>query len=397
MIVRTPTIRYDCRHYRGDRPCTHNRLCDGCGQYEPYSHNLCVIKLGALGDVIRTLCILPELRKRYPQGRITWVTLPRAARLLAGHRAIDRIVTFDAMATLRLQAERFDLLVSLDKEAEPCALAMTLTSDDKRGIGLSSLGTPAALNQEAVRYMELGLSDDLKFRLSRNSYPKLVYEALGWVYRGQRYELPLTPQLLAAGRESLTRLGWSPRRPTVGVNVGAGSVFANKMWPAKRLGEVIAMIRKDRPDVQVLLLGGAKEKPIMDRLLGQHPWAIHTGHDNDEMSFVALVDACDVLFTGDTMAMHAAIARRRRVVVFFGPTCEQEIDLFGLGEKLIARTPCGPCYKRVCDQADRCLEAITARHACAAILRQVDVARGRELPLPVVAEVDGRAFGNVAA
>ncbi len=397
MIVDTASIKYDCRHYRGDRPCAQNRLCNGCGAYQPYTHNLCVIKLGALGDVLRTLCILPELRARYPHGRITWVTSPRAGALLAGHHQIDRILPFDPMTSLRLAAERFDLVLSLDKEPEPCALAMALTSDDKRGIGLSALGTPAPLNREAVRYMELGLSDELKFRRNRASYPRLVYESLGWRYRGQRYELPLDDATIASVRARLRRWAWSPVAPTIGVNVGAGTAFANKMWPADRIGQVIRELRERQPEAQVLLLGGREEKAVMDRLLAQFPWTIHTGHDNDEQSFVALVDACDVLFTGDTMAMHAAIARRRRVVVAFGPTCEQEIDLFGLGEKLIARVPCGPCYKRVCDEGDGCLEAISPAHACDAIVRQLRVARGHDVPLTVVARTDQNVVGSAAA
>ena len=55
-----------------------------------------MIKLGALGDVIRTPCILPELRRQYPAAQITWVSLPNGCRMLSGHPQIDRLLPFDA-------------------------------------------------------------------------------------------------------------------------------------------------------------------------------------------------------------------------------------------------------------------------------------------------------------
>lgn len=378
-------IHDDCRHYRGDRPCIHRRACDGCAHHDPFIEQVCVIKFASLGDVVRTLCILPELRRQYPKARITWVTLPRAARLIEDHPLIDRVLSFDAHTALILAAERFDLVLSLDKEPEPCALAIALRSDDTRGVGLNDFGKPIALTDHAAHYMRLGLSDELKFHRNRSSYPRLIHEAVGLPYRGHSYELPLASEVDQAARERLAGWGWSPGLPTLGINVGAGDVFANKMWQPDRIAQLLAQLKSRLHDTQVLLLGGPAERHIMDDLLARHPWLIHTGHDNDERSFVALVNACDVLFTGDTMAMHIAIARSKRLVVFFGPTCEQEIDLFNLGEKLIARTPCSPCYKRNCDQHDQCLDAISITHACDAIARQLDLAGRRDLSLPIVA------------
>jgi heptosyltransferase-2 len=79
--------------------------------------------------------------------------------------------------------------------------------------------------------------------------------------------------------------------------------------------------------------------------------------------------------------MHVAIARKRHVVVLFGPTCQQEIDVFGRGEKLIATLPCAPCYKRVCDHHDACIDAITLQSATQAVGRVLRRGIRREIPL----------------
>jgi heptosyltransferase-2 len=364
-----PIIRWDCRHYRGDKPCTHNRACEGCGHYSAFSHRIAIIKIGALGDVIRTLAILPELRRQFPDAQITWITSPAAAAFMQHHADINRIVTFDALSAISLTHERFDLLISLDKEPQPCGLAMSMNAAIKLGVGLSPVGTPFPLNAEARHYFALGLVDDLKFKQNTKSYQHLLYEALGWSYAGQTYELPLDEAAAELMHGQLLSHGWSRTKPTLGVNVGAGKVFANKMWPAARQKKLIAELHRRHPDWQVVLIGGPDERRVMDELAADLPWVIHSGSDNPAQHCLALIDHCDVLFSGDTLAMHLAIARKRGAVVFFGPTCEQEIDLFGRGEKLIAATPCSPCYKRRCDHADACLDAVHIDTAIAALER----------------------------
>lgn len=376
----------DCRHYRGDKPCVHNRLCTGCEHHEPVGHRICIIKLGALGDVVRTLCILPELHRKHPNLSVTWVSMPNGCRMIAGHRMIDRVLPFNALTAMTLAHEQFDIVISLDKEPEPCALAMSLRAGEKLGFGLGSHGKPVPLNPEAIPFFELGLSDELKFRSNTRSYPQLVHEAMGLTWRGQRYELPRNEKAFDRMRTHLVDLGWSPQRQTLGVNVGAGKTFANKMWPAAKSATLIRDLLRDESEIQVLLLGGGDERTLIDEikhLIPGEPRLIDPGSDHDEPSFVALIDLCDVTFSGDTMAMHAALALGKGVVVLFGPTCEQEIELYGQGEKLIAHVPCGPCYKRRCDHADACINALDTDTALAAVRRVLSRRAGHAaIPLP---------------
>lgn len=372
----TEAIAPDCRHYRGDRPCLHNRLCNGCTHYAPYSHRICVIKLGALGDVIRTLCILPEMRRQYPDAQITWVSMDNGCRMIANHPQIDRVVAFNPISLMALQQEQFDLLICLDKEPAPCALAMNIKAKQKLGVGLSEHGSAVPINPQAEHYFHLGLSDHLKYLRNQKSYPQLIYEALGWEYQGQRYELPVEQKAVERIQSKLIARDWRRDQPTVGIFVGAGRTFVNKMWSPTLSAEIIRDLNA-RAAVQIILLGGPDERELMDQILtdlrrtGQASRVIDGGSDHDESCFVALVDACDIVVCGDTMAMHVAVARQKDVVAFFGPTCEQEIDLFGRGVKLIAKTVCAPCYKRVCDQENACVEQITDRQVTNAVMSRL--------------------------
>ncbi|MFQ5772313.1 MAG: glycosyltransferase family 9 protein, partial [bacterium] len=65
---------------------------------------------------------------------------------------------------------------------------------------------------------------------------------------------------------------------------------------------------------------------------------------------ICFVNLCDVVITGDTLAMHLGIALKKYVIAWFGLTCPQEIDLYGRGIKIIRDLPCAPCWKQECDR-----------------------------------------------
>ncbi|HRH38283.1 MAG TPA: hypothetical protein PK760_08055, partial [Flavobacteriales bacterium] len=72
------SIKYDCRHFQGHIPCKPNKLrgkvCGGCDEYAPVSKRILFIKLGAIGDVIRTTPLVTRFRAEYPGCRISWIT-----------------------------------------------------------------------------------------------------------------------------------------------------------------------------------------------------------------------------------------------------------------------------------------------------------------------------------
>ncbi|MBI5199796.1 MAG: glycosyltransferase family 9 protein, partial [Nitrospirae bacterium] len=64
-------IRFDCKYFIGEKPCRFKLECNGCDRYSPMGVRICIIKFGALGDVLRTTPLLYALREKYPQCHIT--------------------------------------------------------------------------------------------------------------------------------------------------------------------------------------------------------------------------------------------------------------------------------------------------------------------------------------
>ncbi|MFP6607387.1 MAG: lipopolysaccharide heptosyltransferase, partial [Myxococcota bacterium] len=53
-----------------------------------------MIRLGAMGDVVRTLPAFAELRARYPDAHVAWLVEPRAESALRGQPGLDEVIVF---------------------------------------------------------------------------------------------------------------------------------------------------------------------------------------------------------------------------------------------------------------------------------------------------------------
>ena len=364
----------DCRFFEGERPCVHKRECEGCDLYSPMGRRVLVLKLAALGDVLRTTPILAALEETSRPLHVTWVVAENALPLLAGHPRIDRLLVPGWETSARLGVERFDLVLSLDKDPYTTSWAARVAAGERRGFGRDDHGALVPLHPDAKYAYDLGLSDRLKFFENQRTYQDVTFEVCGLPWRGQEYDVPAVRERREAGRAALARAGLEGRSgPLVGLNTGAGGVFANKAWTIEGYG---ALARKLAAEgCRVALLGGPEEAERNARIATLAKGdAVDTGR-HALAEFAGLVACCDLVVTGDTLGMHLAIAAKVPVVVLFGSTCPQEIELYGRGEKIVTPIECHPCYRRTCDIHPSCQELIPVERVHAAVQRVLAAAR----------------------
>ena len=366
-------IAFDCKFFLGDRPCVWHKadgvLCT-CDHYQKVEQRLLIIKLDAMGDVLRTTALLPALANAYPGVSITWITRRESRPLLEQNPCIKEVFEYGPDALLQLQTRTFDRVINLDAGKISAALASMANANQKDGFVLDARGYVQASNPAARKWLEMGVFDDLK-RQGRRTYQEIMLEIIGCSGADHRYVLELTEEERGRGRAHLERLGIDLSRPVIGLNTGAGQRWQLKQWREQGYLELIERLAK-RHAVQFVLLGGPEEQERHQRLMSRSKIPlIDTGCDNTVRHFAAIVAACSLVVAGDTLAMHLALALRRRAVILFGPTSSAEIEMYGLGEKVVPQMDCLVCYKPTCDFVPNCMDLISTNMVEAAVERQL--------------------------
>ncbi len=363
-------VHHDCRFFLGYKPCIFRRLCESCPHYAPFGSRILIIKLAATGDVLRTTPLLRGLQHAYPDCHITWLTESHAVPLLQGVDLIDRLLPYSCENILQLRHETFDQLYCLDKEPKATALAMEIQAKERSGFGMSRYGNVMPLNAGSQYAFELGIDDELKFRINSKTYPELIFECAGLLYpEPQEYVLPDLTSEITAGREHLQSLGVGPGELKIGLNTGASEAFATKKWTEEGYAELAGLLA-GRMQARVLLLGGPAETERNARIASaaaKKP--VNAGTHHTIRRFAGIIGNLDLLVTGDTLAMHIAIGLRVPVLVILGATCHREIELYGRGDVIVSDFDCSPCYFSECPKETNCMQAIRASEVYEATAR----------------------------
>ncbi|MFP4370240.1 MAG: glycosyltransferase family 9 protein [Bacteroidota bacterium] len=307
----------DCRHFRGDLPCRphkeHGVHCSNCEYYESKPEKILIIKLGAIGDVIRTTPLLTRMRRAYPDAEIWWLTYyPEVVP-----SSVDKLLEFTTEGLLTVEETEFTRAYNLDKDHHACALLNRINAGEKYGFMLDN-GKPAPVNDLAKPKFLTGLFDDVNKENSK-SYLQEIFEICGFEFEGEEYIID-TP----------LKKDWRNKndgRPVIGLNTGCGARWVSRMWDEKNWE---ALIKKFQDEGYYPLLLGGRQEHDKNLHLEEKTGADYKGYFSIK-EFISLVNECDVVVTAVTMAMHIAIALKKELILMNNIFNPNEFELYGRG------------------------------------------------------------------
>lgn len=349
--------KQDCRHFRGDVPCNphkeHGYHCSNCSEYSPRTQRILVIKLGAIGDVIRTTPLLEKLRSEYEGCEIWWLTqYPDVVP-----SSVERVLTWGYDAHVILKNTSFDIAINLDKEPQACALMLEVESADKRGFTYVD-GKPAPIDERAHHKFLTGLSDELN-QENTKSYPQEIFEICGYEFAGEEYVLDAVATPAEVRGE----------KPLIGLNTGCGGRWNTRLWAEENWSTLAKSLLNHGYDV--LLLGGPQEHEKNARL-AESSGAKYAGvfglHE-----FIGLIGQCDLVVTGVTMAMHMAMGLKVPIVLFVNIFNPHEFELYNRGSILEPPTGCECYFSPSCSRSEPCMESITPDLVLDSVLQNLPI------------------------
>lgn len=334
--MKKPRIRTDCIYYKGDIPCIFHkksgRTCM-CNNFEKMGKRIVVIKIGALGDVIRTTPLIRGLKSKYRNCEIYWLT--EHPEILPDQFCIP--LKLNSRNILTLMGDKFDILINLDKEKIACSLANILSATKKYGFGLEK-GRVAPINRLAMHKWLTGLDDKLN-KANPKSYLEEIFEICNLKYAHQDYIINKSKAVVKLPKN------WS--RPIIGLNTGCGGRWPTRVWPDLNWMQLIKLIKKKK--YTPILLGGLAEDKKNKRLakitgakyLGVLPL----------LKFVRIIEDCDIVVTSVSMAAQLCIGLNKKMVLFNNIFNDREFNLKKNQIIIQPNVSCLCCFKTHFDDA----------------------------------------------
>jgi heptosyltransferase-2 len=361
-------LKYDCRYFAGDKPCKYHKesgiKCNSCDYYYPIEFKILIIKLDAVGDVLRTTSILPSLKDKYPKSHITWCTRKNAERIFNNNDFVNDIITIDEDAFFRLKIEKFDIVINLDTSKFSSAIASSADAKIRMGFLLNESGSVVPTSEAANKWLLMSAFDDVK-KENKKSYQQLMYEIIEIDSDVKPPFIYPSEKIRKAKSEEFKKSGLDQKKYTIGLNIGVGTKWPNKGWPIENWIKLIENLKEK--NFNLLLLGGKDEKNAMDLLSEKYPFLVNTKCENTINEFAAIVAFCNLVITADTFALHVATALGKKIVAMFGPTSMNEVELFGKGIKLHSDEECKCYYKKNCTEVSSCMQKISAEQVYSAL------------------------------
>ncbi len=349
-------IQYNCRYFKGHIPCKpHKELgveCNqDCSSKDSTDYNILIVKLGAMGDVIRTTPLLHRIKREFPKAKIFWFTdFPEVVP-----EDVDVILPYILRSIEWVKSTPFRWGVNLDKDPDACAIFSQCIVDERFGYVINN-GVPKAVNSFAEHKFLTGISDSISKNNSKH-YLQEIFEICGWEFEGEGYILP-------EKSENADVKHFSFSQKVIGLNTGCGGRWKTRLWPESRWKNLIENLQSIGS--QVILLGGPEENEKNLRI-SQSSGAKYFGV-LPITEFLYLMSKCNVVVTAVTMAMHFAIGLKIPLVLLNNIFNPNEFYFYTKSEIVSPKTGCDCYYLPQCRRENPCINDISVEQVTKAII-----------------------------
>lgn len=383
-MTQFPAVHFDCRYFEGDKPCFANKqygvFCGGCTYFEKgvYSagdfpeipkakiitpskdhKSLLIIKLDAVGDVLRTTSILPSIKTLLPNSNITWVTKSNSFPVLEDNKYINSVTGADKNPN-ELISKRFDIALNLDSGKASCEVMKKISADEKYGYTLVS-EKPYPLNSFANEWYLMGIDDNFK-KQNTKTYHKIIHEICGLKYGTSRPVLEITENKRTKAGHIREKSGLGNYGEFILINLGGGNRWQYKKWTKEGYAGLINNLSLKKPGSAIGVVAGKEDEEFYNEVLSavnKTDNVIPLGCGNSLREFICIIYLADKIFTSDSLAFHIATALEKFTVVITGPTSYTELDIFDNGKIVHSnKVDCLVCYLNRCDKTVNCMNTL---------------------------------------
>lgn len=336
-----------------------------------------IVRLGALGDVVHTIPVVPALLRRWPGARVDWLIDPLYADVVRMVRGLGRAIPFDprqllvsegrgdTLATVgALRDERYDAVLDLQGLVKSASVARIAGGGKTIGFAKDHLREPAA------RFF---YSDLVELPAGLHILEKNLGLLSAVDVQPAEPEFPLDVPDFRLPRDLATQL--DPQY----VVINPGAAWPNKRWPAERFGEIARRISESW-QLRTLVVWGPDEHDLAHAIAATSGGGAHVAPETTVVQLFGLFRAARLVIAGDTGPLHIASSVGTPVVALFGPTDPARNGPWRADDVAVSvYDRCGCQWERQCKRATQCLDGVSVDDVMQAVeARLRGVARARK-------------------
>jgi lipopolysaccharide heptosyltransferase I len=332
-----------------------------------------ILRLSAVGDVIRTLPAVKTLKECFPSSTITWIVEEPSRVFLESQPEIDEVILFprkrwaQGMKSLtetwgtigemwglirRLQKGKFD--VALDFHGILKSGVLSLVSGSPKRIGYDRRSTKEG--NFLFSNVKVKLPKEKISRFERNL---ALLKGVALETKELKCGLHIPPEDREYVASFFKASSASMRRPLIAIHPGTSTKALFKRWSPDQYARLADQLSQELHATVLFTWGNGELEWVEGIRKGMSNPSL-LGPKTDSLTQLGEVYRhCDLYIGGDTGPMHVASLMGIPAVVIYGPTDPTENEPIGNHIKVRKEVGCNPCHEYSCKELF-CIKAISA-------------------------------------
>jgi len=348
-----------------------------------------------IGDSIITIPALRELRRIFPDAKLTLMVKPWARDIFVGADYLDDILVYDkgsrggiggiAKIVKEIRAKKFDTAILFQNAFEAAALAFFARIPIR--IGFPTDGRGLLLTHRLNRTKEIVDAHQIYYYLNIVSQIEEKFFGESHVdFLHPQYKLEINKEQQEAARKVLNKFEVSPGKALIAINPGATNSRARR-WIPDRFADLADKLI-DRGDCNVVFIGAASENDIAEGIIRQmrHKPVRLTGRTTLSES-IGVLSLSDLLISNDTGPAYVSAALCTTTLTIYGSSNFWSICPTSPTSHIIHfPVHCSPCMLTDCPTQHECMVGVT-----------VDMVYEKAMELLGKSQTSGRKLPMLAA
>ena len=331
-----------------------------------------IIRLSAIGDVLRTLPAVKALKENFPFSHITWLVEEPSMNLLESQPGIDEVILFPRKRWTRgiksiggirgtlkemgnfvtsLRQRKFDMVLDFHGIFKSGLLSYLSGAQKRIGFDRQSSKEGNFLFSN----VKVSLPSKQLSRFERNF---TLLKGLGLEVKGFHHALRVPAEDHDYIESFFEKIPFSPKERLIAIHPGTSPKTAYKRWMPEQYSLLADRLIHDL-GISVIFTWGPGELQWVEGIrTGMKEVSILAPRTETLTQLGEIFRRCSLYIGSDTGPMHIASFVDVPVVAIYGPTDPVVNEPLGRHTKIRKDVGCNPCRDRNCKDL-RCLKAVT--------------------------------------